>query len=366
MLIDKAIAPKYKALRPLKPQKSDTFPVYQDLARTLSEATEHPHPTVAHLLAAAAGYAYSDAETLSMMMARMGLEENHCLMVRQYVDAMFIDSTAFLVQSADGSVVILAYRGTQPTNLISWLTDADVYPDQIALPLGEDSETYAIHAGFYRNVLSTRYEVIAALLGALEGRSVLDDGRPHATDALRKGGDMAPATTLYVTGHSLGGAMAAIMSVMLTVEPEYVKKFAHVFRAAYTYGQPMVGSPDFATACTEQSFLANNVIRYVYRRDPVPRLPPKQADAFKHFGQEYHYTGTYPWSDTTSHPAGQAGLLSAVLEAPLGFVAQQFKPLRGLPFEFSLNDHGPQHYISALTPPLVPNEFGDAYLAPSR
>jgi hypothetical protein len=368
MLVDKAIAPTYATMRPLKPEKSGTFPVYDDLAKTLSQVKTGPDPTVAHVLAVAAGYAYSEAETIAMIMARMGLDQNHCLTLGQHVDAMFIASTAFLVQSKDGSVVILAYRGTQPTNLINWLTDADVYPDQIAFPFPETDRTFAMHAGFYRNVLSTRYEVVAALKRALQGRSVLDDGRKNdAMDALPDGGAMAsPMTTLYVSGHSLGGAMAAIMSVMLAVEPEYVENFAGVFRAGYTYGQPMVGSPDFAAECNRHPFLGENVIRFVYRRDPVPHLPPKESDSFKHFGQEFHYEGKYPWPNTTGHPVDQVGLPTALLEAPLGYVARQFKALRGIPFQFSLNDHGPQHYISALTPPGVPNEFGDAYLIPSN
>lgn len=49
----------------------------------------------------------------------------------------------------------------------------------------------------------------------------------------------------------------------------------------------------------------------------------------------------------------------------LGFVASKFRLLRGLPFRFSLNDHGPQHYIAALTPRGTPNEFGDAHLIPA-
>jgi predicted lipase len=260
MLVDKAIAPPYATLRPLMPRKSETFPVYEQLAKRLSEGIDVPDPTVAHVLATAAGYAYSEAATVAMIMARMGLDENHCLKVGQYVDAMFIASTAFLVQSKDGSVVILAYRGTQPTNLISWLTDADVYPDKIAFPFAGTDKTFAIHAGFYRNVRSTRFEVVAALKRAMEGRSVLDDGRANsAVDPLPDGGAMAsPMTTLYVTGHSLGGAMAAIMSVMLAVEPEYIESFGDVFRAAYTYGQPMVGAPDFADECNKDSFLKAN------------------------------------------------------------------------------------------------------------
>lgn len=364
MLIESAIAPSYTALRPLKPRKSATFPVYDGLANTLSKALDAPDPTVAHVLAVAAGYAYSDAATVSMIMARMGLAENHCLMVGQYVDAMFIDSTGFLVQSEDGSVVILSYRGTQPTSLINWLTDADVYPDRIAFPFPKTDRTFALHAGFYRNVLSTRYEVITALKRAMRGRSVLD-GVTNAKD-LPNGGAMAsPMTTLYVTGHSLGGAMAAIMSVMLAIEPEYIENFGTVFRGGYTYGQPMVGSPDFAKECDKQPLLRDRVIRYVYRRDPVPHLPPKESDQFQHFGQEYRFDGAFPWPETSGHPVDQTGLVTAVLEAPLGFIARQFKALRSIPFQFSLNDHGPQHYISALTPPGVPNEFGDAYLVPN-
>jgi hypothetical protein len=80
-------------------------------------------------------------------------------MVAQYVDALFICSTSYLVQSADGRVVILAYRGTEPANGINWLTDADVHPDKIAIPFSNGDRSYAVHEGFYRNVRATRYAV---------------------------------------------------------------------------------------------------------------------------------------------------------------------------------------------------------------
>ena len=90
-------------------------------------------PVAAHALAVASGYAYSDGATIATMMARMGLPKSQWLGIEMTVDAMFIRSTAYLIQSADGRVVILAYRGTEPTNLVSWLTDADVYPDKITI-----------------------------------------------------------------------------------------------------------------------------------------------------------------------------------------------------------------------------------------
>lgn len=361
MLIDRAIAPSYSTLRPTKAIASSTFPVYHDLGATLAGVGQQPDPTVAHTLAVAAGYAYSDSETVAVMLARMGLAESHCLQVAMSVDAMFIRSTAHLIQSSDGSVVILAYRGTEPTNLVNWLTDGDVHPDKIAFRFADAADLYAIHAGFYRNVRATRFEVVAALKRALEGRSVLDDGR----EASPMQPMASPMTTLYLTGHSLGGAMAALMAVMLSVEEDYVERFAPVFKGAYTYGAPMVGSPDFAEACAAHPFLDQNVVRYVYRRDPVPHLPPKDSDDFQHFGREYRYEGSYPWKDTSEDPIRQIRHLLALIEAPLAFVARQFRLARDLPFQFSLNDHGPQHYISAITPPGVPNEFGDAYLIPA-
>ena len=381
MLIEKSIAPPLSTLRPTKPTSSATFPVYHDLEASLAEEDQQPDQqppaTVAHTLAVAAGYAYSDANTVSMMLARMGLQDNHCLQVDMSVDAMFIRSTAHLIQSSDGSVVILAYRGTQPTNLVNWLTDADVHPDKIAFPfprakaadpakssLPPDAEavpakSYAVHAGFYRNVRATRFEVIAALMRALDRRSVLDNDPGSPMPPLEK-----PMTTLYLTGHSLGGAMAALMAVMLSVEPDYIERFAPIFKGASTYGAPMVGSPEFANACAASTFLDRNVVRYVYRKDLVPHLPPSESDDFQHFGREYRYDRA--WKDTSDKPITQMGDLLGLIEAPLGFVASKFRLLRDIPFRFSLNDHGPQHYISAITPPKVPNEFGDAYLIPAR
>jgi hypothetical protein len=159
--------------------------------------------------------------------------------------------------------------------------------------------------------------------------------------------------------------MAALMAVMLSVEEDYVERFAPVFKGAYTYGAPMVGSPDFAKACAAHPFLDRNVIRYIYKRDPMPHLPPSGSNFFQHFGREYRYEGSYPWKDTSDDPTKQIGHLLGLIEAPVAFVARQFRLVRGLPFQFSLSDHGPQHYISAITPPGVPNEFGDAYLIPA-
>jgi hypothetical protein len=379
MEVTKAIGPSFAQLRPVKDERTETFPVYDDLTTKLANAEPHPDSTVAHALATSAGYAYSTTDTVSMIMARMGLEENHCLMISQYVDAMFIHAVSFLIQSKDGRVVLLVNRGTEPLNFITWLTDLDVYPETVAFTFPADDELvgqprgvgldpaqhgsplhFDVHAGFYRNVRSTRYEVAAALMRALDRRSILDDGRPMS-QPLPNGGKMDnKLEALYITGHSLGGAMAAILAIMLVTDKDYGDKFLKPLRAVYTFGQPMIGSRELAKEA--DPLLGQKVFRYIYRRDVVPHLPPDDSGDFAHFGREYRSDGQWPWS-YEKQPTRQLSNLIGLIQAPGAAVARKLRWFRNVPFQYSLSDHYPQNYISALTPPGVPSEFGDYYFA---
>lgn len=350
MKIKDFTAPSLAQLKPMKPSKTPGFPVYPDLAETLTATTMHPDPTVAHVMATCAGYAYADDETVAMMMVRMGLEDNHCRMIAQFVDVMFISSTSFLIQSHDGRVVILCYRGTPPTSAITWLTDIDVDPEKIAISFPDAPGTFAVHSGFYRNVRSTRYEVVTALKRALDGRSVRE-----------KGGSMAhPLESLYITGHSLGAAMASLMAIMLTTETSYAP-IAAKLKAVYTFGQAMIGTPQLAEACNDLPFLYNNVIRYVYANDIAPQLPPRHSGPFAHFGQEYQYRtegDVGQWHHNTT-PRRQLRSILELAGNPLSFLARQIELTRNLTFSASVSDHLPHRYIAALTPPGVQSEFGD-------
>src|SRR5205085_6874035 len=207
------------------------------------------------------------------------------------------------------------------------------------------------HEGFCRNVRATRYEVVTALHRALEGKPLSGD----------EGQTLAPMEALYITGHSLGAAMAALIAVMLVTDPAYTE-IVEKLRAVYTFGQPMIGSPELARACDADAFLENGVIRYIYHRDVIPHLPPKVSGPFSHFGPEYHFDQSWPWR-RQKRPTEQMGNLLGLVEAPLAFVGRQLRPLRNFPFRYSLDDHAPQHYISRLTPPGTPTEFGDNVLA---
>jgi hypothetical protein len=71
---------------------------------------------------------------------------------------MLINATAHLVQSDDRRLMVVAFRGTPPLDLITWSRNADVYPEAMAsVAKGSGGrEPFQVHAGFYRNVRTIR------------------------------------------------------------------------------------------------------------------------------------------------------------------------------------------------------------------
>lgn len=363
-----ALGPDFAKLRPMHPSPtSPTFPVYRELTDRLLTASD-PDDAVRHVLAVCSSYAYGDQTTVAMIMTRLGLEHCRCVMVREVVSSMFISSTAFVIQSADGRVVIVCYRGTDPTDLIAWSTNLDVDPDQVRYDLTSEpgDESYRVHAGYYRNVRATRFAVIEVLQRALRGESIFPADHREEPDETAQ---IEPLEALYLTGHSLGAAMASMLTVMLRAEPSYAP-LASKLKATYTYGQPMIGTKAFAKACDEATFggttrpLNSALFRYRYADDIAPELPPKESGSFGHFGQEFRCERidkddpTRPVWVRQDEYTGQTGALNIIVGS-LALLTQEYRRLRRLPLQQSIVDHGPNNYIAALTPPGVRSEFGD-------
>ncbi|MFZ1933735.1 MAG: lipase family protein [Thermoguttaceae bacterium] len=140
---------------------------------------------------------------------------------------------AFLEKAA-----VLAFRGTQ--NIGNCLTDADT------LLVSQAPYPGRVHRGFAEAVELVWPEV-RRLLGA-----------PSRT------------VPLWVTGHSLGGAMATLASIRLTSE-------GYSVRAVYTYGSPRPGDRLFHNSYS----LAN--YRFVNNNDLIPHLPFRWC--YKHVGK---------------------------------------------------------------------------------
>jgi hypothetical protein len=94
--------------------------------------------------------------------------------------------------------------------------------------------------------------------------------------------DTLNCTTISITGHSLGGAIAALAT--------YELSFSHYFiNRMYTYGQPCVGNKDWVISFTSRLNLLNiSQFRIVNNKDAVPHMLPSWS-GWVHSGPEIYY-----------------------------------------------------------------------------
>jgi triacylglycerol lipase len=128
-------------------------------------------------------------------------------------------------------LAMLAFRGTG--NVRQWLRDARFFP--------VEDEWGSIHIGFRDGVMNVA--------------SVLADF----------GGAVKSCKHVWLTGHSLGGALAVVAAMRL-------KSGANISPFLYTYGQPAVGLNGFAERFSVE--LPQRFWRFVNQSDIVTRVPP--------------------------------------------------------------------------------------------
>ncbi len=394
-------------LRPMKvgtPREPEgpTFPVYTDLEDRLVTGS-HPDEVARHVCSVLAGWAYSDAQTVGDMMTRLGLPESRVRAFSASNNSMFIRSTAYLVQSQSGRVALLAYRGTDPFDLSTWAADYDVNPTAIKVPMGAQSGVQpgsVMHGGFYRNQRATWFDIAAGLKNALENKSILDP--PDPPDAPTRG-TLQPLEALYVTGHSLGAAMAGVAAFRIATDPQYKKTIWPLVRAVYSFAQPMIGNQALKDSCGSIPGFIEKYFVHVYEKDVVPHLPPLITGGFVHFGRIFRSilsgpvkrtNRSYQWEESTK-PILPLRSVAELAAAVVALVAKQIvKPspastlptgldrfwptkawlrvaaeqatdlliervLGAAPIEFSFYDHSSTNYIACSQPPDVLTEFGD-------
>ena len=326
------------------PSCAKPFPVYDDLVEALvgahASAGAGRSPLVAHVLGTCAGYSYADSDTVATMMARLGLPGHACVRISATVHSMLIFSTAYLLQSACGRLVILSYRGTEGDSLGNWLGDADVGTELSTLSIPGATDTVRVHAGFHRNVRVTWSAILDELAIAREGRSLLD----HDVRVAH------PLEALYVTGHSLGGAMALLFALRLCGNRAHRDIFSKL-RAVYTFGQPLTLAGPLPKAV---GAVAPRLFRHVIAGDPIPALPPAPWGALEHIGHEYLYAGGR-WRRPDAPTAQMEGLR----ELPRSLLAFLAKEKDRASFRYTMGAHGAHHYLAALRPRDRVTEYGD-------
>ena len=175
------------------------------------------------------------------------------------------DNTQVYVAQND-KVLVVAFRGSQAPNTLDglkdWLlTNANNY---LILPegqIGTDFAAAGVGARFHRGFLGALGEIWQPLYSAVD-------------EAMK-----ASERPVWVTGHSLGGALALLAAWRLQ------RNFIAVHEVM-TFGAPMIGN-DAAARAFEAEF-AGKIFRYVNFEDPVPLLPSVSlvANTYEHCQSE--------------------------------------------------------------------------------
>jgi triacylglycerol lipase len=201
----------------------------------------------------------------------------------------------FNVQGAQGhgacndTDLIITCRGTQPTQPNDLLADLDAFPKTHGKGF--------VHAGFRR-----------------EARKIMG----LVFNYIKR----YPGRTIWLTGHSLGAAMATY----LTQEIEFADLKPKML---FTYGSPRVGSPDYVNDFKTEHH------RFVNCNDMVTTVPPPVL-GFKHHGQ-LHYINFY----------GNIRDLSKWQRFKDKWRAHKRSWSKGQWFD-GLYDHGMDHYIEKI------------------
>ena len=205
-----------------------------------------------------------------------------------------IDTQAVVVH--DAQVAVLAFRGSSsPTD---WINSFEFKPRPLGGALaGPGWEGHPGFAAAWAAVWPSVHTWLRAHLGR---------------------------RTLWLTGHSLGGALATLSALALGHAGAPLAQVS-----LCTFGQPRVGNDHVQHAL--ESALPDRVRRVVHRNDIVARIPPTQHFGYRHAGQQIHLTGdAVVVSPEDSLPMGPllADLAAGLIQRP-SVVKDLFSTLTG-------------------------------------
>jgi hypothetical protein len=305
-------------------------PIAEDFVEQLITRGVAYDAELAYVLSVVAGWSYSDGAVLARQLKYYGLAGASVEEVAIRNPAMYIIATAFFVRSRCGRVGILSFRGTEPTNIISWLTDADVNPRRFF-------DAGFVHRGFYANLRALWEDLEVTLEQAVTA--------PRASENGNGGAQRAPVERLFITGHSLGAAMAVLAAAKIF---ENGSPIADALKGIYTYGQPAVGDAAFARH-HDQKF-GTRLFRHEYHFDAVPRLPPASTGEYVHFGElRVSSDASKGWQSQATSSVQSQFLAWTAVSIFASFVGRRIRALTWLDaklFRYSVfDDHSPTRYI---------------------
>jgi triacylglycerol lipase len=161
---------------------------------------------------------------------------------------------------------VLAFRGTKDAK--SWMTDLEATPAPFPWLFEGGPEVGQIHAGFGHALRDAWRKVSDAVNAAV------------AASAITSSIDQP---SLWITGHSLGGALAVLSGAAYSM---WATAPIRSVNGIYTFGQPRIGLYPFC--CNYDHVLCSKTFRFVNNQDLVPRVPFRGWD-YADVGQMIHF-----------------------------------------------------------------------------
>jgi len=139
-----------------------------------------------------------------------------------------------------GKTIQVSIRGTVASSVINWITDFNFK----LVPLDDNRPDIKVHSGF---------------------RDAFEKTKSSIRNAVTSTKKLCPSCNkIMVTGHSLGGAIATLISLDLI-------NLSNLPVIEYSFGSPRVGSPEFAEYYSSSGI--SESWRMVHNKDIVPHLP---------------------------------------------------------------------------------------------
>jgi hypothetical protein len=160
------------------------------------------------------------------------------------------NTAGYLTINKPRKLIVLGYRGTR--DITNWLYNIDTSFTEANLPSPYNEAQY--HTGF--DIMT---------------KALLNDSRDALSNALKKYYNYK----VVFTGHSLGGALAAMTAYKLAQEGLISWEKINLL----TYGQPRLGNPDFAAYLNSKPWTTTRVTSY---GDLVAISPGRTAGYMHH------------------------------------------------------------------------------------
>ncbi len=196
---------------------------------TLDPAITTYSPINAYWLASCSSLAYNTEEAIKQTVCG-SWKFDKC-------DFIDLKGTQCFIAS-NSTAVVVSFRGTDMTDAYDLLADINF----------KQTEAFGglVHAGFYGAYRDAQENIESALIEHLASNKIF-----------------------YLTGHSLGGALATLAAYDL-----YNKGYTS--SCIYTFGQPRVGNSQFVKNFTTR--FNNSCFRMVHKDDAVPNTVPENVN----------------------------------------------------------------------------------------